>query len=301
LYRLGLLPRPRFNLKDEGVIQINRLMLPALLGVSVSQINLLVDTLMASFLMTGSVSWLYYSDRLMEFPVAVFGLALATVILPDLSKIVARGDTQAYSHTLDWALRWVFLVTVPAMVGLIVLAEPILATLFYNGEFTVQDVMKTSYSLMAYAVGLSGFVLVKVLASGFYSRQDTRTPVKIAVIAMSTNMILNIALIFPLQHAGLALATALAALLNTGLLYRGLRQQNVFQPQPGWFGLFLRIGIASTCMAISLRLNMGSLAEWLLQSKLEQFIYLFGWIIGGIIIYVMTLFSSGFRLQQVRL
>lgn len=301
LHQLGLLPRPRFNPRDEGVKRISHLMLPALLGVSVSQINLLVDTLMASFLTTGSVSWLYYADRLMEFPVAIFGLALATVILPDLSKIVARGDVSAYSRILDWALRWVFLVTVPAMVGLIVLSEPILATLFHNGQFTTQDVIKTGQSLMAYSIGLSSFVLVKVLASGFYARQDTRTPVKIAIIAMVANIVLNLIFIVPLQHTGLALATALAALLNTSLLYWNLRQQAIFQPQPGWASLFLRVGVASTCMAISLHIGVVTLTEWLLREKLTQALFLLGWISIGMAIYITILFATGFRLQQMRL
>lgn len=249
LHRLHLLPKPSFKRHDEGVSRIYRLMLPALFGVSVSQINLLIDTLMASFLVTGSISWLYYSDRLMEFPLAIFGLALATVMLPDLSKSVAQGDMQKYSKTLDWALRWLFLIVIPSMLGLIVLAAPILTTLFHNGEFSDNDVIRTSHSLIAYSVGLVGFVLIKILASGFYSRQDTRTPVKIAVIAMVANMVLNLILIWPLAHAGLALATSLAALLNAGLLYRGLRTEGVFQPQPGWRRFLLRIAMASGCMS----------------------------------------------------
>jgi len=301
LHRLHLLPKPRFKRHDEGVSRIYRLMLPALFGVSVSQINLLIDTLMASFLVTGSISWLYYSDRLMEFPLAIFGLALATVMLPDLSKSVARGDMQTYSKTLDWALRWIFLIVVPSMLGLIVLAAPILTTLFHNGEFSDNDVIRSSHSLIAYSVGLVGFVLIKVLASGFYSRQDTRTPVKIGVIAMVTNMVLNLILIWPLAHAGLALATSLAALLNAGLLYRGLRTQGVFQPQPGWGRFLLRIGIASACMVLLLWWGSGPLSLWLSMDTWARALHLLGWIVASLVVYFASLVIFGFRLHHVNL
>lgn len=301
LFRLRLLPKPRIDRRNEGVRQIYRLMIPALFGVSVSQINLLIDTLMASFLVTGSISWLYYSDRLMEFPLAVFGLALATVMLPDLSKSVARGDMQKYSNTLDWALRWVFLIGVPSMLGLIVLAGPMLTTLFHYGEFSDQDVVMTSRSLVAYALGLLGFIFIKVLASGFYSRQDTRTPVKIAVIAMITNMVLNLAFIWPLAHAGLALATSLAALLNAILLYRGLRKQNIFKLQPGWDRFLLRIFIAGSGMALVLWWGSGSLSVWLNMEMLDRALHLFGWIIVGMLVYLISLVLFGFRLHDVSL
>jgi len=301
LHRLHLLPKPRFKRHDEGVSRIYRLMLPALFGVSVSQINLLIDTLMASFLVTGSISWLYYSDRLMEFPLAIFGLALATVMLPDLSKSVARGDMQTYSKTLDWALRWIFLIVVPSMLGLIVLAAPILTTLFHNGEFSDNDVIRSSHSLIAYSVGLVGFVLIKVLASGFYSRQDTRTPVKIGVIAMVTNMVLNLILIWPLAHAGLALATSLAALLNAGLLYRGLRTQGVFQPQPGWGRFLLRIGIASACMVLLFWWGSGPLSLWLSMDTWARALHLLGWIVASLVVYFASLVIFGFRLHHVNL
>ncbi|MEN8216048.1 MAG: murein biosynthesis integral membrane protein MurJ [Pseudomonadota bacterium] len=300
LHRLHLLPKPSFKRHDEGVSRIYRLMLPALFGVSVSQINLLIDTLMASFLVTGSISWLYYSDRLMEFPLAIFGLALATVMLPDLSKSVAQGDMQKYSKTLDWALRWLFLILIPSMLGLIILAAPILTTLFHNGEFSDNDVIRTSHSLIAYSVGLVGFVLIKVLASGFYSRQDTRTPVKIAVIAMVANMVLNLILIWPLAHAGLALATSLAALLNAGLLYRGLRTEGVFQPQPGWRRFLLRIAMASGCMVLLLWWGSGPLDIWLNMGTLERALHLSGWIVAALVVYFASLVIFGFRLHHVQ-
>uniref|UniRef100_UPI003365A0F1 murein biosynthesis integral membrane protein MurJ n=1 Tax=Candidatus Albibeggiatoa sp. nov. BB20 TaxID=3162723 RepID=UPI003365A0F1 len=277
LYRLGLVPRPKFNLKHEGVARIHRLMLPALFGVSVSQINLLFDTLLASFLVTGSVSWLYYSDRLMEFPVGVFGLALATVILPNLSKLVAENDNEAFEATLDWALRWVFLIGVPCTFGLAILSAPTLTTLFYGGEFTEHDIARASHSLIAYSVGLTGFVLIKVLASGFYSRQDTKTPVKVAVVSMVSNMVMNMAFIYHLQHVGLALATSIAALINASLLYYYLRQQNVFTPLDGWRNFLLRISASAILMATILAWGSGSLEQWIAMSLYERVTQLFLW------------------------
>jgi len=299
LLRLGLLPRPRFNLKHDGVSRIHRLMLPALFGVSVSQINLLFDTLLASFLITGSVSWLYYSDRLMEFPVGVFGLALATVILPNLSKLVAKQDNEAFEATLDWALRWVFLIGVPCTFGLSILAVPMLTTLFYGGEFGQHDIERASQSLVAYSVGLTGFVLIKVLASGFYSRQDTKTPVKVAVVSMVSNMLLNLAFIYHLQHVGLALATSIAALINASLLYYYLRQQQVFTPLAGWQTFLIRIAAATTLMAALLAWGSGSIEHWVAISLFDRVTQLFLWIGLGMVSYFGGLFVFGMRLQHI--
>jgi len=303
LARLGLLPRPRFNLQHPGVQRIHALMLPALFGVSVSQINLLIDTLMASFLTTGSITWLYFSDRVMEFPVGVFGLALATVTLPSLAKHVALQDERAYQNTIDWALRWVFLIGAPAMTGLIILSGPILTTLFHfdNGAFGDHDVLMSQQSLIAYSLGLLGFVLIKVLASAFYARQNTKTPVKVAVIAMVVNMGLNLLFIVPLQHAGLALATACAALVNAGLLYHNLRQQQVFTPLPGW-RLFL-LQVSASCLAMLAVINWGAeiLPMWFAAPTLTRIYWLGLWIGLGMLIYVVSLFALGFRLRHIRL
>ncbi len=208
LARLNLMPVPRMAWRDEGVRRILRLMAPAMFGVSVSQINLLLDTVLASLLQTGSVTWLYYSDRLVELPLGVFAIAIGTVILPSLSGKHAGDDTQAFSRTLDWALRLVLLIGIPAALALAVIAEPLLATLFNHGEFSANDVLRSGESLRAYSAGLVAFMLIKILAPGYFARQDTRTPVKIGIIAMVANMAFNLALIWPLQHAGLALATS---------------------------------------------------------------------------------------------
>lgn len=301
LHRLHLLSKPRFHWNDEGVTKVRQLMIPAIFGVSVSQINLLIDTLLASFLATGSVSWLYYSDRLIEFPLGVFGLALSTVTLPTLSKSVAQGDMQTYANTLDWALRWVFLIVIPSTLGLMVLAGPILATLFHSGQFTDHDVLMTTRSLIAYTLGLVGFVLVKVLASGFYSRQDTRTPVKIGMIAMVSNIILNLIFIVPLQHVGLALSISLSALLNAGLLYYQLRKQNVFHPLVGWTKLLVRIFIASLSMSMLVGWGSGQLSEWLIMTRWERILSLSEWIMIGSITYCVILVGLGFRLRHVSL
>ena len=300
LQRLHLLPKPVVAPKDEGVRRIGRLMLPALFGVSVSQINLLLDTLIASFLVSGSITWLYYSDRLMEFPLGMLGVALGTVILPNLSRNHAESSPQEFSNTMDWALRWVLLLGLPAAVGLFVLAGPMLTTLFQYKAFTGNDVAMAARSLMAYSFGLVGFILIKVLAPGFYARQDTKTPVRIAVIAMVTNMVLNIALVFPLAHAGLALATTLSAYLNAFLLFRGLRREGVYQPRQGWRLLILRGAVACGVMAGLLLWGAGSLELWLALDVWGRIWRLLAWIGAGGAVYFATLLLLGVRLHHFR-
>ena len=300
-FLLGIkkLPRPRWGWKSDGVRKITRLMLPAMFGVSVSQINLLIDTLLASLLVTGSISWLYYSDRLVEFPLGVFGIALSTVILPSLSKKHANQSTVAFSHTIDWALRWVFLISTPAALGLMILAEPLLLTLFQYGAFSVSDAHNASLSLIAYGAGLLPFVLIKVLAPGYFARQDTKTPVKIGVIAMISNMLLNIILMQFLAHAGLALATSLSALLNAGLLYLGLRKKQVYTPNRGWLLFFLRLSIANLgLLAFLLYFNADSSvwAGWTATQRYQQLILL---IAVAIIVYFVLLRLMGIRLKTI--
>jgi putative peptidoglycan lipid II flippase len=307
LARIGMLSRPRWAWRDEGVQRVIKLMLPAIFGSSVAQINLLFDTLIASFLVTGSVSWLYYSDRLVEFPLGVFGIALATVILPSLSRKHAEASTDEFARTLDWALRWVLLVGTPATVGLMLLAAPMLATLFQYGEFSAVDVEMAALSLVAYSFGLLGFILVKVLAPGFYARQDTRTPVRIGVIAMLSNMALNLVFVVPMvlmdlpgPHAGLAAATSLAAFINAGLLFKTLRKQGVYQAQPGWRKLLWQVGFANVVMAAALWWGRGDLAQWLLWSGLERAGQLTLWIVVGAAGYFVALLVAGVRPAQIK-
>ena len=268
LYRLDLVPRPVWDTSDTGVRRILRLMVPALFGVSVSQINLLLDTVLASFLPTGSVSWLYYSDRLVELPLGIFGIAIATVILPNLSAHQAAAREHSFSMTLDWAMRWVLLIGVPSSLALIVLAEPILVTLFQYGALTATDVEMSALSLRAYSIGLIGFMLVKVLAPGFYARKDTATPVRIGIVAMVANMVMNVLVTLPLMyfwgigHMGLALATSLAALLNSLLLLRGLVRRNYYRARPGWRAYTLRLVLASAAMVAAILALQPAMAVW---------------------------------------
>ncbi len=307
LFRLGLLVWPRWQPRQAGVRRIGSLMLPAILGSSVAQINLLLDTLIASFLVTGSVSWLYFSDRLMEFPLGVFGIALATVVLPSLSRSHASGASEGYMETIDWALRLVFLVTFPAALGLFLLAGPMLTTLFEYGQFAATDVAMSRLSLMAYALGLPGFVLVKVLASAFYARQDTRTPVRIAVISMVANMVANIAIVIPMvvydipgPHAGLALATTISAYLNAWLLYRALCRQGYFSPQPGW-GLWLaRIFPALLLMTLLLLWLSPAWEVWHVMPLLERVGRLMFWVLSGLLLCLLVFFSLGLRWRHLR-
>ena len=241
LARRGLLPRPRWQPWHAGVRRIVRLMGPNVLSVSVAQISILVDTILASLLQEGSISFLYYSDRLVQFPVGVFGIALGTAILPALSGQVSRGEEAAYRATLDRGLRLIIIIGLPATAGLILLGGPILTTLFQYGAFTPATTALTYPSLAAYALGIVGTIGVKVTAPAFYSRQDTRTPMRAAAWAMGANVVLNFLLIGPLAHAGLALATSLAAFLNAGLLLGPLVAQGRFWPSPGWTGHLLRV------------------------------------------------------------
>ncbi len=295
LYRLRLLPRPKFKRGDEGVRRVIKLMLPALFGVSVTQINLLFDTLIASFLVTGSVSWLYYSDRLVEFPLGVFGIALATVLLPSLSQTHAKESPEHFSRTLDWALRWVVLIGLPSTVGLVLLAGPLLTTLFHYGEFTAHDVAMSTRSLMAFGVGLLGYISIKVLAPAFYARQNTSTPVRIGIIAMLSNMVMNVLLVFPLAHAGLALATALSAFLNAGLLYRALRKTDAFQPLPGWQAFALRVLAANVLMGAVLWFGKSDLSLWLQWSAATRALHLAGLSLAAASVYLVSLWICGIR------
>src|SRR5690554_4069878 len=300
LMRLGLMPRPRVDYRHEGVSRILKLMAPALFCVSVSQINLLLDTVLASFLQTGSVSWLYYSDRLAELPLGVFGIAIATVILPSLSRKHAAASEDQFAATLDWAVRAVLLIGLPAAVALALLAEPLIATLFHYGEVTDRDVAMSAQSLRAYSAGLLAFMLIKVLAPGFFSREDTKTPVKIGVIAMVANMAFNLALIVPLAHAGLALATSMSAWLNGYLLWRGLRKEGAWKSQPGWPKFLMQLAVANAALAaVVLWLNV-PVADWLAASGLQRAIDMGILVVAGVGAYFVALALAGVRVRQFR-
>jgi putative peptidoglycan lipid II flippase len=293
--------RPR-NSEDqfgiEGVRKVYRLMLPSIFGTSVAQLNLLINTILASFLVTGSVSWLYYSDRLMEFPLGIFGIALATAILPTLSAQHASGSTVEFSRTLEWALRLACLISVPASVALAVLAEPLMIVLFQYGEYSPRDAEMAGRSLVAFAIGLLALVWVKVLAPGFFARQDTKTPVKAGAIAVVANIVFSLLLIRPLGHVGLAYATSIAAFINAGLLYKWLRADRVYRPDGGWAVFFFRVALAAVAMGLVLGFFVGDSQNWLDAGVFRRVGLLAQWVLLGAAIYFSCLYAMGIRFHQ---
>ena len=303
---IGYVPRPKWGWQDSGVQKIIKLMLPAIFGASIAQINLIVDRAIASHLVEGSISWLYYSDRLLEFPLGVFSIALATVVLPFLTRQHNEADKTQFSQTLDWAQRLVVIIIVPAAVGLLMLAGPLLSTVFQYDEFTSEDTRMAVYSLSAYALGLVGFSFVKVLVPGYFSRQDAKTPVRIGVFALIFNIIANLCLVLPMMrsgfiapHMGLALATSMSAWLNAILLWRGLRKAGVYTPLPGWLKCLMQVLFAVSCMAISLLWFTGSTEDWVTwswQTRVSRLSLLIGM---GITVYFGALFAVGVRPRQL--
>jgi putative peptidoglycan lipid II flippase len=308
LARLGMLPRPRWDVAHEGVRRIAKLMLPAMLGSSVAQISILLDTLLASFLVAGSISWLYYSDRLIEFPLGVLGVALGTVILPRLAEQHATASPERFSATLDWALRLTLVIALPASVALALLAVPVLATLFYGGQFAERDVAMAAASVRAYAPGLVGFILVKVLAPGYFARQDTRTPVRIGIQALLLSMTLSLILVLTLvrtglapAHAGIAAATACSGVFNAVFLLRGLLKTRVYRPIRGWRALWLQTLGANAAMAAVLIAALLHAGDWLLMSRAERLGKLALVIGAGATVYVGASWLLGMRPRELRL
>ncbi|HHI5023350.1 TPA: murein biosynthesis integral membrane protein MurJ [Vibrio parahaemolyticus] len=300
LIKAGVMVKPKWGWRDPGVVKIRTLMIPALFGVSVSQINLLFDTFIASFLQTGSISWLYYSDRLLEFPLGLFGIAIATVILPALSRKHVDSQSEGFAHTMDWGVRMVTLLGIPAMLGLMALAKPMLMVLFMRGEFSPQDVHQASLSLLAYASGLLNFMLIKVLAPGYYSRQDTKTPVKYGIIAMVTNMVFNAIFAYFYGYVGLAIATALSAFVNMALLYRGLHIAGVYQITKRTVFFIIRLVIAGAAMATAILWQLEDMSVWLEWSFAHRSGML-GMLIGlGAAVYLAVLFLTGVRLKDLK-
>ncbi|MBS1198740.1 MAG: murJ [Proteobacteria bacterium] len=304
LKKIAMLPRPSIDWRtawsDPGVRRILTLMGPALIGVSVSQISLLINTMFASFLASGSVSWLYYADRLMEFPSGLLGAALGTILLPSLSRSHAANDQREYSKLLDWGLRLTLLLAAPAALALALLGVPLIATLFFHGAFSADDVFRTREALVAYSIGLTGLILVKVLAPGFYARQNVRTPVKIALVSLVATQAMNLAFVGWLHHAGLALSIGLAACLNAGLLYHGLRHHGIYHPEPGWPMFALKLLAALLVMACGLYYGMGTETQWLHDGVIERLAHL-AWLVPvGATLYFATLWLLGFRLSDFK-
>ncbi len=300
LRQLELFPQFAYKKDNKGVKKVIRLMIPALFGVSVTQLNLLLDTLLASFLVSGSISWLYYSDRLMEFPLGILGVALTTIVLPTLSGHHSTKSPEAFSKTLDWALRWVILLGLPSAVGLFLLAGPMVSTLFQSEVFTPHSVALASYSLMAYSLGLLFFMSIKVLAPAFYAQQDTKTPVKIAIIAMVANMIFNLLLIIPMKHVGLALATTLSAALNAGLLFYNLVKMGGYQPNKRLLRYLIISCVGCFTMGLLLWFGSGNLSGWTsadLGARITRLLYL---ISSAIVLYFMIIIALGVRIKDFK-
>ena len=298
LLRIRMLPAPKWDPRDEGVVRILKLMAPAALGVSVAQVSLVINTQIASWLGDGPVSWLYYADRLMEFPSALLGVALGTVILPSLVKYHGNNDAGAYSRLLDWGLRLTLVLALPAAVGLALLAVPVITTLFWHGEFTRHDVFMTRAALIAYAVGLAGIILVKILAPGFYARQDIRTPVKVALVTLAVTQVANIALVPWLGHAGLAAAISLGATFNAAWLWWLTRRSGSWQAGPDWGAFLLKIGVALYMMGGVIWYGMGPEQSWFAISAGTRALKLAAVVLGAMAAYFATLWALGLRLRQ---
>lgn len=273
LMKAGVLVWPRWGWSDPDIVKVRTLMIPALFGVSVGQINLLLDTMIASFLGTGAISWLYYSDRLLEFPLGLFGIAIATVILPTLSRNHVTKNDVAFRNNIDWAVKMVCILGIPAAAGLFVLAEPMLLTIFQRGAFAPIDAAKSAASLQAYSVGLLSFMLVKVLAPGFYSRQDTKTPVKFGIWCMAANMVFNLLLVWPYDYVGLAMATSMSAAMNAALLYWALHKNKVYFMNKATLSLIVKIILGASLMAVVVMYLSPSVEHWIafdLTEKVQQ-------------------------------
>jgi putative peptidoglycan lipid II flippase len=300
LAKIGMLPRFDPVWRDAGVQRVLKLMAPAVLGVSVAQISLLINTVFASFLESGSVSWLYYADRLMEFPAGLLGAALGTILLPSLAKTHSNGQTDDFSALLDWGLRLTLMLTLPASLALAMLALPLLTTLFQYGAFAASDVLRTREALVAYSIGLSGLILVKVLAPGFYARQDIRTPVKIALVTLALTQLMNFAFIGWLKHAGLALSIGLASCFNAGMLWRGLRRRGVYQPQAGWGVFMLKLLAALIVLGSVLWFASAGDTAWLAMSGGQRALQLSLVVTAGLLSYFATLWLLGIRPRDFR-
>jgi putative peptidoglycan lipid II flippase len=299
LVRLRLLPRLEFNWKDKGVRRILLLMFPALLGVSVNQLNLMLSSIFASFLPEGSVSWLYYAERLMEFPLGGFAVALATVVLPRLAQHHSVSEHSNFAETLDWGVRWIMLVGFPAAIGLALLAGPLLTTLFQSGKFTDHDVLMSQPCLMAYALGIMGFMCVKIFASAYYAKQDIKTPVKIAMVTVVANLVFSSAFIVPFAQMGLALATSLAALMNASILAWILIKRKIFILQPGWGAFALQLSLACLAMASIIYYFNPGIEEWFAFDLVKRISTLALLIVASGLAYIMTLFVTGLRIQHL--
>ncbi|WP_295547592.1 murein biosynthesis integral membrane protein MurJ [uncultured Stenotrophomonas sp.] len=321
LARLGMLVWPRWNWRDSDVRKVFRLMVPTLFGSSVAQVNLLFDTFLAAALIAGSQTWLSQADRFLELPLGLFGIALGTVILPALSRHHVSNDRVAFGEVLDWGMRTTLIISVPAMVGLAVLAEPLVATLFQRGKFTAFDTRMTGFSVLVLSLGLPAFALVKVLVPAFYSRQDTRTPVRAGVASLVANAILNVVLLgilfvvivppdrqdglmaalsgTPGLHIALGLASALASYINVAILWSSLRRNDYYSPASGWGGFLLRLSISCVLMGFVLLVGLAFAPDFTVATEWVRAGWLLGLVCCGVAVYVAVMFLFGFRFSDL--
>jgi putative peptidoglycan lipid II flippase len=298
LAKLGMLPRPQLVWRDPDVRRVLSAMGPALLGVSAAQISVLINTQLAALLGDGRISWITYADRLMEFPSALLGVALGTILLPTLARHYNDENPTQYRELLDWGLRMTVLLALPAALALALLAAPLIATLYQYGRFSVNDVWQTRAALLGYSVGLLGLVAVKILAPGFYARQDMKTPVRTAFLSLVVSQTLAVALMFQIGHAGLTLATSIGATLNAFLLYRALRLAEIYTPLPGWGRFLGRIAIALVVLGAVLWWSAGPDLFWT-RAGLSAKVSRLAWVVGaGGIAYFAALWLLGFRLAD---
>jgi putative peptidoglycan lipid II flippase len=297
LAKLGMLMWPKLDVKDEGVWRVIKQMGPAIFGVSVAQISLIINSNLASFLASGSVSWIYYADRLMEFPTGVLGVALGTILLPSLARSHASGDQSSYDRLLDWGLRLCIMLCLPATVALAILAEPLVLTLFQGGKFSMHDALMTQQALVGYSVGLIGLILIKILAPAFYARQDIKTVVRIGIITLLATLAINLTFLYtlPFKHAGLTLGMSLGACLNAGLLYRTLRLRGYYTPQAAWKGFMLRIILGVATMSALLFVLLHFIPAFAGMHKLVRVGWLSVLVVSGASAYFAALFALGFR------
>ncbi len=306
LKRIGMLPRltfpqlPPLRPLDPAVARILKLMVPALFGVSVAQISILINTQIASHLGDGAISWLTMADRLMEFPSAMLGVAIGTVLLPSLARSHATADAAQYSQLLDWGLRLTFMLCLPAALGLAMLALPLLSTLFQHGAISPNDVTQASYALVAYSVGLGGIILVKILAPGFYARQNIKTPVKIAIATLIITQLFNFAFVPYIGHAGLALSTGLGAVFNAAVLFYFIRKSGGYTPSSGWLKFLLKLVLALAAMGLLLWLCASDAKAWTGVSGWARGLKL-AWVISAaVVVYFGALYVLGFRVKDFR-
>jgi putative peptidoglycan lipid II flippase len=299
---LGLIPKWNFDLKDKRIKKVYRLMIPGLISGGIIQLNILIDTVFASLLKTGSPTWLYVSDRLMQLPLGIFGIAIATVILPKLSENFSSENTEDFSKRFNWAIQITFLIALPSSIGLYYLSTPIIETFFMNGEFTLKDAFMTAQSLQAFTFGLTAFMVIKILNAGFFSRQDTKTPMFVSLFSFITNIILNWFLAFHLNlgHVGLALGSSLAAILSVLILFYILMDKSLLENTNSSFIFILKIVLASSVLIAFMEFISPLWFSWAQNSSLIQILYLLAIIIASVLIYFLMLFVTGIRLTFFR-